>query len=173
MYDLLVRGAQIVDGTGGPTFAGEIGVVGERIVAVSARLEPAARRVLDAAGQVLAPGFIDAHTHDDLVVLRQGVAAPKVHQGVTTLVIGNCGFGVAPTTPEHMRGMQSYAAAVLGEDEQPWNWPTLGALLTHLRAQPLGQHARALLGHTAFSASGWNLYLSRSLISGGAQPRAR
>src|SRR4051794_2194564 len=118
MYDLLIRNAQIVDGTGGPAFAGDLGLVGECIVAVGARLEAEAGAVLEAGGQVVAPGFIDVHTHDDLVILRQGIASPKVHQGITTLVVGNCGFGVAPTAPEHMRTMQSYATAVLGEDEQ-------------------------------------------------------
>src|SRR5258708_1746811 len=102
MYDLLIRAASIIDGSGKPAFIGDIGVVGEGIVAVGPRLDGEARRTIEAAGWAVAPGFIDAHTHDDLVVLRRGVAAPKVHQGVTTLVIGNCGFGIAPIAPEHM-----------------------------------------------------------------------
>jgi N-acyl-D-amino-acid deacylase len=149
MYDLLVRAVQIVDGSGKPVFAGDIGVVGERIVAVGSSLEGAAHRVLEAHNQVVAPGFVDAHTHDDLVVMRQHIASPKVHQGITTLVIGNCGFSMAPTVPQHMREMQSYASAVLGTDEQSWDWPTMGTFLESLRAQPLGQHVRVLLGHTA------------------------
>ncbi|HEX7737498.1 MAG TPA: D-aminoacylase [Ktedonobacteraceae bacterium] len=149
MYDLLIRNAKIVDGTGGPVLAGEIGVVGERIVAAGARLESEAETIFDAGGQAVAPGFIDAHTHDDLVVTRQRVAVPKIQQGITTLVVGNCGFGMAPMAPEHMHTMRSYAAAVLGEDEQSWNWPTLGAWLEELSTRPLGQHTRALLGHTA------------------------
>lgn len=148
MYDLLIRNAQLVDGTGGPVVAGELGIIGERIVAVGARLEGEAGAVFDAGGQVVTPGFIDAHTHDDLVVTRQGIAEPKVQQGITTLVVGNCGFGMAPVVPEHTRDIQNYAAAVLGEDKQPWDWPTLGAWLEMLRARSLGQHTRALLGHT-------------------------
>ncbi len=149
MYDLLIRHAQIVDGTGGPAFAGDVALAGERIAAVGAHLEGEASAVLEAGGLVVAPGFIDAHTHDDLEVTRRGVVQAKVQQGITTLVLGNCGFGIAPMAPQYMPAMQRYAAAVLGEEEQPWNWATLGAWLDALATQPLGQHVRTLLGHTA------------------------
>ena len=99
MYDLLIRNAQIVDGTGGPAFAGDVALAGERIAAVGAHLEDEASAVLEAGGLVVAPGFIDAHTHDDLEVTRRGVVQAKVQQGITTLVLGNCGFGIAPMVP--------------------------------------------------------------------------
>lgn len=149
MYDLLIRNAQIVDGTGGPAFEGDLALVDRRIVAVGTHLEGEAHTLLEAEGLVVAPGFIDAHTHDDLAVTRQGVVEAKVQQGITSLVLGNCGFGVAPMEAQSMRTMQRYAAAVLGEDELPWSWPTLGAWLETLSRQTLGQHVRALLGHTA------------------------
>jgi N-acyl-D-amino-acid deacylase len=149
MYDLLIRAARIIDGTGGPAYDGDIGIIGEQIVALGAQLDGEAHQMIEAGGMVAAPGFIDAHTHDDLVVLRNVVALPKVHQGATSLVIGNCGFGVAPMVPEHREAMRDYSAAVLGEDDEPWNWPTMGRFLEHLRVQPLGQHVRALLGHAA------------------------
>lgn len=149
MYDLIIRAARIVDGTGRAAFVGDLGIVGERIAALGDHIEGQTRREIDARGWTLAPGFIDAHTHDDLMVLRKAVVPPKVQQGITTLVIGNCGFGMAPMAPAHMAAMQIASAAVLGEDEQPWNWPTLGALLETLRTMALGQNARALLGHNA------------------------
>ncbi len=149
MYDLLIRGASIIDGTGKPTFTGDVGVVGEQIAALSAHLEGEAGQVIEAHGMVVAPGFIDAHTHDDVVVLRRAVVLPKIYQGITTLVIGNCGFGVAPTTQAHMAALQRYAAPVLGGDYLRWDWPTMGSFLETLQAMPLGQHVRALLGHTA------------------------
>src|SRR5579883_1721878 len=96
MYDLLIRNAQIVDGTGGPAFEGDLALVDRRIVAVGTHLEGEAHTLLEAEGLVVAPGFIDAHTHDDLAVTRQGVVEAKVQQGITSLVLGNCGFGVAP-----------------------------------------------------------------------------
>src|SRR5689334_12327343 len=139
MYDLIIRAARIVDGTGGPAFSGDLGIVRERIVALGPDLDGGAHNEIDARGWTVAPGFIDAHTHDDLVVLRKAVVPPKMQQGITTLVIGNCGFGMAPMAPAHMEAMRSASAAVLGEDEQPWNWPTMGALLETLRSMKLGQ----------------------------------
>jgi N-acyl-D-aspartate/D-glutamate deacylase len=149
MYDLVIRAARIIDGTGAPAFDGDVGIVGEQIVALSAHLDGEAHQVIEAGGKVVAPGFIDAHTHDDLAVLRSAVVLPKVHQGATSLVIGNCGFGVAPIAPAHMTAMQRYAAPVLGEDDQSWDWPTMGSFLDTLRTLALGQHVRPLLGHTA------------------------
>jgi N-acyl-D-aspartate/D-glutamate deacylase len=149
MYDLLIRQAQIVDGTGSPAYSSDIGIIGGRIVAIKQDLPEEARHVLAASGLVVAPGFIDAHTHDDLVVLRQGIATPKVQQGITTLVVGNCGFGMAPMASSHQADMQRYAAAILGEDQEVWQWPTLGAWLAALRERSLGQHVRVLLGHIA------------------------
>ncbi len=150
MYDLVIRDARIIDGTGRPAFNGNIGIVSKRIVAVSSTpLSDEASHIINARGMAVTPGFIDAHTHDDLVVLRNSTALPEVHQGVTTLVIGNCGFGLAPMVPAYVETLKGYSAAVLGEDKQPWDWPTMGAFLQTLRAMPLGQNVRVLLGHTA------------------------
>lgn len=147
MYDLIIRATSIIDGTGSPAFEGDIGIVGECIVGLGTRLEGEARSEIDARGWVVAPGFIDVHTHDDVVVVRRAVVPPKVYQGITTLVIGNCGFGMAPVVPAHGETMKMASAAVLGEDDQPWNWPTMGAFLETLRSMVLGQHVRVLLGH--------------------------
>ena len=149
MYDLIIRTASIIDGTGNPAFVGDVGIIGERIAGLGAHLEGETHSEIDASGWVIAPGFIDAHTHDDLMVLRRAVAPPKVHQGITTLVIGNCGFGMAPMVPAYGEAMKMASAAVLGEDDQPWNWPTMGAFLETLRSMALGQNVRALLGHNA------------------------
>src|SRR3954466_15173250 len=118
MYDLLIRHARVVDGSGGPAFTADVGIVGERIVALNASLSEEATHIIDAAGQVLAPGFVDAHTLDDLAILRISTVPPKVCQGITTVVIGNCGFGLAPMVPEYAEAVQDYSAAVLGKDDQ-------------------------------------------------------
>ncbi|WP_165423342.1 N-acyl-D-amino-acid deacylase family protein [Ktedonosporobacter rubrisoli] len=147
MYDLLIQHARVVDGTGNPAFNGDVGIVGQRIVALGADLPVEAQRVIDAQGQVVAPGFIDAHTHDDLVMLRKSTLPPKVCQGVTTLVTGNCGFGMAPMVPAHMEAMKTYSAAILGKDDLPWEWPTLGSFLKTMSTTPLGQNVCTLLAH--------------------------
>ena len=96
-FDLLIRGALIVDGTGRPGFRGSIGIRNGKIVAVGGIPANAdARRVLDAAGLVACPGFIDMHAHGDLTLLQYPEAESYVMQGVTTIVGGNCGFSPAP-----------------------------------------------------------------------------
>src|SRR5262245_16784 len=116
-YDLLIRGARIVDGGGGPGFAGDLGVRGDRIAAVGASLDAGrAARVIEARGRVLCPGFIDVHSHDDVAVLVDPEMAFKVSQGVTTEVVGNCGFGPAPRNLAAAFGQSLYP----GRDVPHW-----------------------------------------------------
>ncbi|MCB1269717.1 MAG: amidohydrolase family protein, partial [Microthrixaceae bacterium] len=100
-YDHVFRNALVFDGTGAPPFTADVAVNGERIAAV----EPpgtiaaaAGRSEKDIAGRALSPGFIDAHTHDDRIVLDAPDMLPKISQGVTTVVAGNCGISLAPVT---------------------------------------------------------------------------
>jgi N-acyl-D-amino-acid deacylase len=86
--DLLIRGGKIVDGTGNPWFQGDVGIRGDRIIEVSRRIDLPASRELDASGLVVAPGFIDVHSHSDLLLLEDGNAHSKITQGVTTEVLG-------------------------------------------------------------------------------------
>src|SRR5256712_5823463 len=107
MDDLAIRGGLVVDGTGAPGREADVFVREERIVAIERRAGRPARRTIDARGHVVAPGFIDIHTHSDFTLPLNPRAEGKIRQGVTTEVVGNCGFSVAPALP----GM----AALLGD----------------------------------------------------------
>src|SRR5690242_16877968 len=98
-YDLLITKARLIDGTGGPSRKADLAVSGDRIARIddSGAFDPSsARKVIDATGLVLAPGFVDSHTHDDFAVIGDPEMRPKVTQGVTTVVVGNCGISGAP-----------------------------------------------------------------------------
>src|SRR4051794_22775608 len=86
-YDLVIRGGQIIDGTGNPWFHGDVAIKGDRIAAVG-HFSGTTRRTIDATGLVVAPGFIDMHSHSDWVLFEDGDAQSKIRQGVTTEVIG-------------------------------------------------------------------------------------
>ena len=93
---LLLRGGTVIDGTGAPRFVADVRIEGERISAIGAQLPTQGAEVIDVAGKIVAPGFIDVHTHDDQIVLAAPQMLPKISQGVTTVVIGNCGISLAP-----------------------------------------------------------------------------
>lgn len=98
--DMLIRNVRLIDGTGTPPFVGDIAIADGTIQALGSGLPRTAARELDGEGLAVAPGFIDVHTHDDAVVLKPGGMKPKITQGVTSVVTGNCGICIAPSLPE-------------------------------------------------------------------------
>jgi len=100
--NLLLRGGSVIDGTGAPRRTADVRIEDERIVAIDADLPAVGASVVDASGCIVAPGFIDVHTHDDRIVLTQPQMLPKISQGVTTVVVGNCGISLAPLRSTHV-----------------------------------------------------------------------
>jgi N-acyl-D-amino-acid deacylase len=146
-YDLLIRNATIVDGTRAPRYAGDIAVAGGRIAAIGRLERERAERELDASGKVVAPGFIDAHTHDDRLMLSSPDMAPKVSQGVTSVIAGNCGCSLAPAP----NGMPSPVTPPLDllDDEGRWfRFRTFSDYVAELAAHPAATNAALLVGHT-------------------------
>jgi N-acyl-D-aspartate/D-glutamate deacylase len=154
-YDLKIVGGDIVDGSGGPRRRGDIGIKDGKVVAVGEAPELAAQTV-DAAGMIVAPGFVDVHTHYDAQVLWDPMLTISPWHGVTTVVVGNCGFGVAPTRPEHrdlvlrtlerVEGMSLAALkAGIGPD---WPFQTFPQYMDALERQPLGINVAVMVGHT-------------------------
>ena len=154
-YDLKIRDATIVDGTGAPAYRGDIGIAGGRIVALGGA-PGAARESIDAGGLVAAPGFIDIHTHYDAQVMWDSTLAISPWHGVTTAVMGNCGFGIAPTRAAHrdmiLRTLERVEAmslaslrAGLGED---WGFETFPEYLDAVEARGTQINIGCYLGHT-------------------------
>jgi dihydroorotase/N-acyl-D-amino-acid deacylase len=139
MYDLIIRHARIVDGTGNPWYYGDIAIEAGRIAAIrrDGLRAQAGSQVIYADGLVVAPGFIDIHTHSDTAVLTAPGAEAKLRQGVTTEVLGNCGISVTPVTDAHVNDVRDYALPIVGSPELPWTWRRLADYWEAVRqAQP-------------------------------------
>jgi N-acyl-D-aspartate/D-glutamate deacylase len=154
MYDLLIRTGTIVDGSGAPAFTGDVAIDGGRIVAVG-RVAAPARRIIDAEGLLVTPGFVDVHTHYDGQATWDPLLTPSCWHGVTTAVMGNCGVGFAPMQPERrdflielMEGVEDIPGGVLAEGVD-WGWESFPEYLDTLEAKPRIMDLGAQLPHAA------------------------
>jgi N-acyl-D-aspartate/D-glutamate deacylase len=160
MYDLKITGGTIVDGTGAAGYEGDVGIVDGAVVALGAAPDDAATTV-EATGRVVSPGFVDIHTHYDAQIMwDRGLSVSPWH-GVTSVVMGNCGFGVAPTRREHrdlivrtlekVEGMDAAALrAGLGDD---WGFESFPEYLDAVEARGSAINVGAMIGHTPLRLS--------------------
>lgn len=124
-FNLLIKGGQVVDGTGSPWFKKDIGISEGKIVSVGFISEKA-EQTIDAEGMVVSPGFIDLHTHNDLTILTYPNAESHVMQGITTAVTGNCGLSMAPVNSNSLPLLKTYVSPFLVSDfDYGWSWETL------------------------------------------------
>lgn len=154
MYDMVIRGGSIIDGTGSAAFIGDIGINGNTITAVGPNLGPGEREI-DATGKIVTPGFVDVHTHYDAQAVWSKELSPSSWHGVTTCVMGNCGVGFAPCRPEQrdmlitlMEGVEDLPRAVLAEG-LTWRWESFPEYLDALEAKPFDIDVAAQLPHAA------------------------
>ncbi len=154
MHDLVIKNAQICDGLGNPVLPGSLAIAGGRIAAVGDDVGPG-RQVIDADGLVLAPGIIDTHTHYDAQITWDPMVDPSPAHGVTTVVIGNCGFTIAPCKPEDrdltMRNLvrvegMAIEALRAGID---WSFESVPEYLQMLERRGMGPNVAAFVGHSS------------------------
>jgi N-acyl-D-amino-acid deacylase len=155
MFDLVIRNASVLDGTGKPAFPADVAVTGGRIAEVGAIPQEAqSAETIDAAGMTLAPGFIDIHTHADIALLARPDHLPKVMQGVTTEVFTNCGLGFAPATAEGLKTQREYLGGIFGDDEGvDWGWRTVADFLSRYEKQGAGTNIAYLIPHGSVRVS--------------------
>src|SRR5256885_8387365 len=146
-WSLLIRNGSLVDGSGAPARAADVAVEGDRIVAVAPRLAGESTRVIDAAGQVVAPGFIDMHSHSDLFYFGCPSAESKVRQGVTTEVVGMCSFSQAPLRADQREIVQGWAGGIGATLDL--RWESFAQYLDALRALRPAVNVAHFVGHGA------------------------
>ena len=153
MFDLVIRNGTVIDGTGIPGRVADVAVSEGRIVAVGEVTEQGENEI-DASGLIVAPGFVDVHTHFDAQVFWDTTLSPSPLHGVTTVISGNCGFTIAPLEAEHGEYMMEMLARVEGmpltslQEGVPWNWRTFGEYLDAIDGT-LMPNAGFLVGHSA------------------------
>ncbi|MEU7063541.1 D-aminoacylase [Streptomyces sp. NPDC046161] len=156
--DLVIRGARVVDGTGGPPYTADVAVHEGRIEAIG-RIRAGGRRTLDADGLVLAPGFVDMHAHSDLALLRDPDHSAKAAQGVTLEVLGQDGLSYAPADDRTLAGVRAAIAGWNGPgDDIDFDWRTVGGYLDRLDSTGIAVNAAYLVpqGTVRAYAVGWD-----------------
>ncbi len=154
MFDTIIRGGTLVDGSGDPRFTGDIGIVGGRIAEVGGRLG-AAHREIDAHGAIVTPGWVDVHTHYDGQVTWDPYLSPSTDHGVTSVVMGNCGVGFAPVHRDRrewlisvMEGVEDIPGTMLAEGID-WQWESFPEYLDALERMPRALDVGAQIPHSA------------------------
>ena len=153
LLDLIIKNGLIIDGTGKPGYKGDVGIKDGRISEIGTVSSPSLQ-VINAENRIIAPGFVDVHTHFDAQIFWDPTLSPSCYHGVTTAFGGHCGFSIAPLSPEAAPYLLSMLARVEGMPENslkagvPWNWKTFGEYLDKLEGN-IGINAGFMAGHSA------------------------
>jgi len=174
-FDVIIRGGDVIDGTGSPSIKKDVGIIGDKIAAVGDLSQSTGEKIVDAAGQVVAPGFIDMHSHADQTILMYPCAESSIGQGITTAVCGQCGFSPAPLNkhwtmcfwewnwwdkvvprkyyPEVVGDLDKVKKAARETDGLDVNWSTFGQWLDRVEQANPGINIVPLVGHSTIRAA--------------------
>jgi len=148
MFDLIIHGGRVIDGSGSPGYYGDVGIQDDRITAIG-KLDPSqASRAIDASRLTVCPGFIDLHTHSDIMILAHPRHEAKVMQGVTIDLLGLDGLSYAPLSPDNLRMMRHYLAGLNGNPNIAWAWNSVAEFLAHFD-QKVAINVAYLVPHNA------------------------
>ncbi len=151
MFDTLITGGRLADGTGNPLRRADVAITGDQIVAVGRLADAQANNRIDATGKIVCPGFVDPHSHSDRSVHINPTADSTIRQGVTTEIVGNCGSTFAPVSDLSLAsteaGLRNFGC------EEPVTWRSFGEYLAHLDARGTSQNLGWLVGHNAVRAA--------------------
>src|SRR6185312_4403901 len=153
-FGLLIRGGDVIDGTGAPQRRADVRVRDGRIAEIGPDLTPDGEQEIDARGAVVAPGFIDTHAHTDPQVFWDPRLDPDPLHGVTTMLVGNCSLSLYPASPETRSDIADLFAYIedvprhLFDDEVPWSWSDYGGYRDTVNATGTGINLAALVGHS-------------------------
>ena len=147
MYDVVISGGKVVDGSGTLAFVADVAIQDGKIAAVGDMQAVAARRRIDATERVVAPGFIDSHCHSELALIAKPASESKTRQGVTTEILGNCGWSAYPLADATRHTITDFARPIFGYPEVEWAWSDLEGYFEHLASRGTGVNVATLMGH--------------------------
>ena len=150
MYDLVIKKGSIIDGSGKKSFVGDIGITAGMIRDIADDLQANGKKEINAEGYVVCPGFIDIHSHSDFTLLINPRAESKIRQGITTELVGNCGFTAAPVNRAYFTELMHYLVntVILDQDEKKeWNWPTQRDFIGKIEEKGTAINIASLVGH--------------------------
>jgi len=145
VFDLVILGGTVIDGSGKEGFRGDVGISGEKIAAIGQFTPRMGHQAIQAEQLIVAPGFIDPHTHSDFTILQDPFAESKIRQGVTTEIGGNCGFSVFPINPAILPAVRDYTRFFPGEIS--WNWTDYPGYLQEMREKGIACNFGSHVGH--------------------------
>lgn len=148
MYDVIIRNGRLMDGTGGPWHRADLAIAGDKIVAIQRQIDGETRREIDAEGLIVAPGFIDMHAHSDVTLLVNPRAESAVRQGITTQLVGQCGFSAAPVRPEDLADFRS-DSFIFSFEGYDWSWNDMAGYRQTLKNAGPAINVATLVGHGA------------------------